>query len=142
MGTRVENGELWTQPQWRLPERYESAWAVLAWMREHGPVGNRPARSELAALYHAALAFWDRYQHRAGRTTSSRAMAIPAPGPAPRWQDTRTALPEWSYFRPRGREEQRWQEYFLEEERWQDAGPLEEDLQQYQQHYLRDVGPH
>ena len=126
VGTRVENGELWTQPQWRLPERYESAWAVLAWMREHGPVGNRPARSELAALYHTALAFWDRYQHRAGRTTSSR----------------RSALPEWTYFRPRGREEQRWQEYFLEEERWQDAGPLEEELQQYQQHYLRDVGPH
>ena len=111
VGTRVENGELWTQPQWRLPERYESAWAVLAWMREHGPVGNRPARSELAALCHAALAFRDRYQ--------------------------RLGL-----LRPREGEEQRWQDYFQQEERWQDAGPLEEDLQQYQQHYLRDVGPH
>ena len=111
MGTRVENGELWTQPQWRLPERHESAWAVLAWMREHGPVGNRPARSELAALYHTALAFWDRYQNR-------------------------------GLLRPRGREEQRWQDYFQQEERWQDAGPLEEDLQHYQQHYLQDVGPH
>ena len=108
---RDPNGVAWAQPQWRLPERYESAWAVLAWMRTHGPVGNRPARSDLAALYHTALAFWDRYQNR-------------------------------GLLRPRGREEQRWQDYFQQEERWQDAGPLEEDLQQYQQHYLRDVGPH
>ena len=129
VGPRVENGELWTQPQWRLPERYESAWAVLAWMREHGPVGNRPARNDLAALYHAALAFWDRYQHRTGRTPSSisRRSALPIPH---------------GLLQPRGSEEERWQEYFVAEERWQDAGPLEEDLQQFQQHYLRHVGPH
>ena len=76
--------------------------------------------------YHTACSDPEGARSSAGRTTSSR----------------RSALPEWTYFRPRGREEQRWQEYFLEEERWQDAGPLEEELQQYQQHYLRDVGPH
>ena len=35
-----ENGQRRQQPQWRLPERYESAWAILAWMTTHGPVGN------------------------------------------------------------------------------------------------------
>ena len=124
---RDPNGPAWAQPQWRLPERYESAWAVLAWMTEHGPVGNRPARSELAQLYHTALAFWDRYQGRAGRMTHGRGSALPIPS---------------GLVRPRGREEMRWNEYFLLEERWQDAGPLVEELQQYQQHYLRDVGPH
>ena len=76
--TRV--GMLWTQPQWRLPERYESAWAILAWLTTHGPVGNLPARNELAALYYASLSQWDRFQtHRPREGEEQR-------WPTPRWQ--------------------------------------------------------
>ena len=75
-----ENGQRWQQPQWRLPERYESAWAILAWLTTHGPVGNLPARNELAALYYASLSQWDRFQtHRPREGEEQR-------WPTPRWQ--------------------------------------------------------
>ena len=70
----------WHQPRWRLPERYESAWAILAWLTTHGPVGNLPARNELAALYYASLSQWDRFQtHRPREGEEQR-------WPTPRWQ--------------------------------------------------------
>ena len=50
------------EPQLRLAERYESAWAILAWMTTHGPVGQMPARNELARFYHESLSQWDRIQ--------------------------------------------------------------------------------
>ena len=68
------------EPQLRLAERYESAWAILAWMTTHGPVGNLPARNELAALYYASLSQWDRFQtHRPREGEEQR-------WPTPRWQ--------------------------------------------------------
>ena len=50
------------EPQLRLAERYESAWAILAWMTAHGPIGNLPARNELAQYYHDQLSHWDRFR--------------------------------------------------------------------------------
>ena len=49
------------EPQLRLAERYESAWAILAWMTAHGPIGNLPARNELAQYYHDQLSHWGRF---------------------------------------------------------------------------------
>ena len=50
------------EPQSRLPERYESAWAILAWMTTHGPVGNLRARNALAGYYWEQLSQWGRFQ--------------------------------------------------------------------------------
>ena len=50
------------EPQLRLPERYQSAWAILAWMTVHGPVGNLRAQNPLAGYYWEQLSQWDRFQ--------------------------------------------------------------------------------
>ena len=59
--TGVSGGVRLWGPQWRLPERYESAWAILAWMTAHGPIGDLPARNELARYYRDQLSHWGRF---------------------------------------------------------------------------------
>ena len=60
--TGVSGGVRWREPQLRLPERYEHAWAILAWMTAHGPIGNLPARDDRARYYHDQLSHWDRFR--------------------------------------------------------------------------------
>ena len=59
----VSGGVQFWEPQWRHRERYEPAWAILAWMTAHGPIGNLPARNELARYYHEQLSHWDRFRN-------------------------------------------------------------------------------
>ena len=59
----VWGGEQFWEPQWRHRERYEPAWAILAWMTAHGPIGNVPAQNELAQYYHDQLSHWDRFRN-------------------------------------------------------------------------------
>ena len=61
--TGVSGGVRWREPQLRLPERYEHAWAILAWMTAHGPIGNLPARNDRARYYHDQLSHWDRFRN-------------------------------------------------------------------------------
>ena len=51
----------------RHAERYQSAWAILAWMTRYGPVVNLRAENPLAGFYWEQLTQWDRFQQNRPR---------------------------------------------------------------------------